>query len=301
MQTLNVFNIQHFSLHDGPGIRTVIFLKGCPLNCAWCHNPESKSSHKELAFYASKCVFCGKCVKACPEGVHVIKDGMHHVDRSKCRACGRCVEACDFTALEILGKDYTISEIMVEIKKDDVYFGEDGGVTISGGEPFLQSEGLLELVKKCKGAGYSVCIETSGFTAAEKLLRAAEYVDMFLYDYKLTDTEMHKEYVGADNRKILKNLATLNEAGAKIVLRCPIIPLINDCDDHFKGIAELAEAYENIDHVELMPYHSLGISKAKQIGMEAGYAESGFLSVEQAGIYAQRIQALTVKKVLVSK
>lgn len=301
LQTLNVFNIQHFSLHDGPGIRTVIFLKGCSLNCAWCHNPESKSSHKELAFYASKCTFCGKCVKACPNGAHVIKDRVHHLDRSKCSACGRCAEACDFAAVEILGKDYTIHEIMTEIKKDDVYFGEDGGVTISGGEPFMQAEGLLELLKKCKEAGYSVCIETSGFTSAEKLLSAAEYVDMFLYDYKLTDTEKHKEYVGADNHKILDNLAALNEAGAKIVLRCPIIPLINDCEAHFKGIAEIAEAYENIDHVELMPYHSLGISKAKQIGMEAGYAESGFLSVEQAGIYAQRIQALTVKKVLVSK
>jgi len=297
---VKIFNIQHFSLHDGPGIRTVVFFKGCPLNCAWCHNPESKNSREELAYYSKNCTFCQRCAVVCPNGVHSFRNTLHEIDRAKCTACGKCSDACDFSALEIIGKNYTIEEIVGEIKKDDMFFTNGGGVTVSGGEPFMQFEGLFALAKRCKEKNYSFCIETSGFTDEKNIRSIAEYVDFFLYDYKVTSTKEHIRHVGTDNKIILKNLAVLEETGAKVILRCPIIPHVNDCEDHFKGIGTLANTYRCILHVELLPYHPLGISKAEQIGEGAMYQEPDFLSKEILQQYALQIEQFTNKKIIIN-
>lgn len=240
-------------------------------------------------------------MSVCPRGAHSIIQGLHTVDRSKCVACGICSKACDYSALEIIGKELTADEIINEIKKDDIFFGEDGGVTISGGEPFIQFEGLSELIKKCKAENYSVCIETSGFTSAENLVAVANHTDWFLYDYKLTDGNEHLRYTGKDNGLILENLSVLDKIGANVILRCPIIPGVNDSDEHFKGIASVMENHKCIDHAELMPYHPLGISKSEQLGKPAEFGEKEFLGKDKTREYAEYISEFTCKKVIISK
>lgn len=273
-----IFNIQHFSVNDGPGIRTVVFFKGCPLSCAWCHNPESKSKEKELSFAVKNCTLCGKCAAVCPNGVHTFENGMHLIDRNKCSLCGKCADVCVMSALEILGKRLTCEEIMIEIAKDDVFITTaDGGVTFSGGEPFMHFEALYELLKLCKIKGYSTCIETSGYANTENIVRASDYTDWFLYDCKETDPENHKKFIGTDNSLILKNLSVLNDAGAKVILRCPIIPGVNDRAEHFENIAALSKKYTCIKSVEFMPYHPLGIQKAVQIGKTSAFSNENFM------------------------
>lgn len=264
--TGNIFNIQHFSVNDGPGIRTVVFFKGCPLDCLWCHNPESKSPTDELSFSAGECIMCGRCAEACTHNVHFFKNNMHSIERNKCVLCKKCAQMCITDAVEIIGKVYTADEVMEEIKKDDIFFVDNGGVTFSGGEPFAQFDFLYELLKKCKEEGYSTYIETSGFAKTDDLIRAAKYTDCFLYDYKETDTKRHKLYTKADNGPILKNLKELSLKNIPVILRCPIIPDLNNRCEHFKGIARLANIYDNILSIELEPYHSLGERKNIALG-----------------------------------
>lgn len=261
-----IFNIQHFSVNDGPGIRTVVFLKGCPLKCKWCHNPESKNTKPEIMFYNDKCNLCKRCVEVCCNNVHHIIDGKHIVYRENCTGCGKCAEACNASAIEQVGREYSVEEVMAELAKDDVFFGSEGGVTFSGGEPFAQFEFLYELIQRCKLKGYSVCLETSGFAQTEKILKAAEYTDYFLYDCKETDEKNHKEYIGCDMKLILKNLDELNKSGANVVLRCPVIKGVNEREEHLIKIAALAEKYKNILRIEIEPYHSFGERKYFALG-----------------------------------
>lgn len=288
--TANIFNIQHFSLNDGPGIRTVVFFKGCPINCAWCHNPESKSAKKELSFLKDKCKNCKKCVQVCGKGVHTFSNGIHNIDRTKCINCNKCVEECPFSSLEIIGKSLTFEEIMEDIEKDDVFFGDDGGVTFSGGEPFMQFEALLELAKMCKEKGYCVCIETSGYTTKEKIEKISEYVDCFLFDIKETNKEIHQKYVGVDNEIILKNLEFLDKLKSKVVLRCPIISSVNDREEHFLKIAELSLEYNCIKSVEFMPYHPLGMEKSIQIGKKCEFENDSFMDKKKIEQYCKLIE-----------
>lgn len=294
---VNVFNVQRFCVNDGPGVRTTVFFKGCPLDCVWCHNPESKSTKSELSYIAEKCALCGECERVCPAGVHSFSKDLHKINRELCTHCGACEKACNFSALELLGKKYTVEEIMREISKDEDFYESTGGVTFSGGEPFLQSDALLELLKKCKERGYSTCIETSGATAKENIKEAAKYCDLFLYDCKETNEENHKRYIGCTNVQILENLRLLDTLGARVILRCPIIPKVNDRADHFEKIAELAESLSCIISVELMLYHPLGISKSERIGKECGFCEEKFLSKEEACKYVEYIKERTKKDV----
>lgn len=275
--TAKIFNIQHFSLNDGPGIRTVIFMKGCPLNCAWCHNPESKSTNSELSFLADKCIMCGKCAAVCENKVHTFVNDIHSIKRTNCTLCGKCVDICMHCALELIGKDYTYDEIMMEIAKDDIFFSSDGGVTFSGGEPFAQPIALYNLLKLCKEKGYSTCIETSGFTTKENILKTAPLTDYFLLDCKETNPEIHKKYVGCEYEAIINNLDLLNQENANVILRCPIIPNVNDRIAHFEKIAILPDKYKCIKSVEFMPYHPLGISKSIQIGKKCDFENNTFL------------------------
>lgn len=285
----NIFNIQHFSVNDGPGIRTVVFFKGCHLNCQWCHNPESKSKKGELSFNYDRCVMCGKCEKVCDKGVHTFLDDRHFIERKKCILCGRCTDVCNMSALKLIGKEYSIKEVMSEISKDEIFFGEDGGVTFSGGEPFGQFEALYELLKICKSKGYSTCIETSGYTSPENIIKASEYTDLFLFDCKESDEKRHKEYTGVGLEVIKNNLDMLNKTEAYVVLRCPVVPTLNDRLEHFEEIAKLAEKHKCIKAVEFMPYHPLGIEKCNQIGKESLYLNKEFADREVIEDYVSKI------------
>lgn len=261
-----IFDIQKFCVHDGPGIRTTVFFKGCPLRCRWCHNPESNRAGKELLYSARTCVGCGACAEVCPMQAHTLIP-THTVDRSVCTACGKCAEVCPTQALSIAGKEMSADEIMSEVLRDrSFYEASGGGLTLSGGEILLQFDFALELLKIARGNGLHTCVETCGFTDKHKLLRLAAFTDLFLYDWKCTNTELHKQYTGVGNREILENLRALNGIGASVILRCPIIPNVNDNDEHFDGIAALAESCDCIKAVELEPYHALGTDKAERLG-----------------------------------
>lgn len=300
-EMVNIFNIQHFSIHDGPGIRTVLFFKGCPLNCTWCHNPEGKSIKKTLSFLKDHCAFCKVCEYVCPQGVHSFQAGEHRLLRQSCIGCGKCVDACNYGALEMFGKKYTIDEILSEIEKDKIYYSDNGGITISGGEPFMQFEALITLLKKLKENDYHICIETSGYTTSERMLEAAKYTDLFLYDYKESNNERHIKYTGVKQDKILNNLDALDDVNAKVILRCPIIPSVNDYNEHFDKIAQLANLHTSIQSIELMPYHPLGISKANNIGEEYAYENNQFADVSLIENYSKYIKQNTSKIVTVSK
>lgn len=263
------FDIMKFAIHDGPGIRTTLFLKGCPLDCAWCHNPESISPDKELMFKEQKCTGCGKCVEACPQQCHAIippADGSskscHTIDFEKCTACGACVKVCLYDALSIVGMAVDADEILNEMLKDKSYYETSGGgITISGGEPMMQFDFLQIFVQKAKTAGLHVCLDTSGYAPWKRYEKVLPFVNLVHLDYKETDPEKHREYTGVDNKLILENLARMDGLGTSIILRCPIIPGLNDREEHFRAIAGLANTYSHIKEVHVLPFHPMGMNK----------------------------------------
>ena len=282
-----IFNIQYFCVHDGPGIRTTVFLKGCPMRCLWCHNPEGISAKKQLSFSAVKCIHCGACAAVCPV-VHTIADGKHSINRSACTVKGACAGACVTGALEMVGREATAGEIAGETLKERKYYKTSGGgVTISGGEPALQREFLLALVKILKKENVHVAMETGGYASYEVYNSVLPYIDLFLYDCKETDPARHREFTGVDNALILDNLRGLHDAKANILLRCPVIPGLNDRDDHFQGIAALAASLPNLIGVEILPYHKLAASKIERMGLE---------SQEEYEQAPPEIQALWIEK-----
>ena len=263
-----VTDIQRFCVNDGPGIRTTVFLKGCPLTCPWCHNPESLSYRPQLAFTASSCVGCGACVAACPNGVHELVDGRHVVHFDRCVACGACVAACPAGALRIYGREMGVGQIVAEVEKDrDFYETSGGGATISGGECMSSYADTLAIVRAVRDAGIGVCIETSGLGPAAHYRELASLVDAFLLDYKVSGSGRYEELIGLSEKNVLATLDALGEAGARVILRCPLIPGFNDTDEHFSRIAELS-GRPGVDHVEVLPYHDLGVGKAKSIGSD---------------------------------
>lgn len=289
-----VFNIQRFCVKDGPGIRTTVFLKGCPLNCEWCHNPESKTKEKQIAFNIDRCISCGKCVNVCTQNA-ILQIGV--LQREKCNLCGKCVEDC-VGALEVWGQEITCEQVFNEVLLDkDFYNNSGGGLTISGGEPLYNIDFTLQLLTMAKQYGINTCVETCGFSKWQNLEKIMPFVDLFLYDIKETDVLLHKKHTGVDNKLILENLFKLDKFGAKIVLRCPIIPSCNDREEHFKAIGELANNLNGVTHIEVMPYHPLGKSKSQQLGMD--YKVKGtFTSEEQIQNWINRIGLYTNKKVI---
>ena len=252
-----IFNIQRFSVNDGPGIRTTVFLKGCPLNCVWCHNPESKSEKTELFYNYEKCTSCRKCAAVCKNGCHLFEGEKHIFDRKKCTVCGKCADQCLTGALETVGYDRTADEVIAEVLKDkDFYDNSGGGMTLSGGEPLLQFDFTYELLKKADAYG-------------------------------------HKEFTGASNETIIKNLKLLDGIGAQIILRCPVIPEFNDRKEHFDGIAELANTLKNITEINIEPYHPLGSSKSEFLGKEYKLKELKFADEKAVKEWMAYIGALT--------
>ena len=268
-----VFNTHRFSLYDGPGIRTVIFLKGCPLRCKWCHNPEGLLKKIQVMYNPERCIGCGDCVAACERGLHTLTDGIHCFNRSdSCIDCMSCARACYSKALNETGKYMTAEEVVALAMRDFAMYQESGGgITISGGEPLYQGDFTLEVLKLAKKQGLHTCMETSGFGDSKMLNEIAEYTDLFLFDYKATGDELHRELCKVPQTPILHNLALLAERQIQIILRCPIVPGLNDLDYHIKGIADIAAKYKSITEVNLEPYHRMGISKANQLGMSEYY------------------------------
>ena len=298
-----IFDIQRFCLHDGPGIRTTVFFKGCPLKCSWCHNPESQNVNREIAYFSHKCTLCKKCVEICK--CHTIKDGVHTFDKSNCTLCGNCTKVCPSRAVEIIGKSSDTEEILQEALKDITFYNKSsGGITLSGGEPLAQPSASEELLKKAKQKGLNTCVETCGFASEDVILKIAKYTDIFLYDFKLTNPEEHLKYCGASNEIIISNLKLLNEIGKKIILRCPIIPTINDNDEHFNGIARLASELENISMVEIMPFHPLGFDKYNALQKQNKLAHLKKIEDSQkkkyAEIISEKIKKLTYRAIIVT-
>ncbi|MCL2701040.1 MAG: glycyl-radical enzyme activating protein [Phycisphaerae bacterium] len=276
-----VFDIQRFSIHDGPGIRTTVFLKGCPLRCLWCHNPEGISSGPVVSFLPERCVGCGHCVGACAGGAHVVRDGVHELLRERCVACGRCAAGCYAGALELIGKEMTTEAVLAEVLADAPFYANSGGgMTLSGGEPFHQPAFAMALLREAKRHRLHCCVETSGVVSAEVLLRAAECVDLFLYDIKDTNDVRHRANVGASNALPLANVRALVSRGAAVRLRVPLIPGYNDFADHLDGVAVLAGDLSRLsggglfEGVELMPFHKMGLGKIRRTGMVAPFGDT---------------------------
>ena len=254
-------------MHDGPGLRTTVFLKGCTLRCEWCHNPETQNRERELLYYSVKCISCRLCEHVCLYGAHSF-DGDHTVDRNKCKACGKCAENCPTAATDICGGEYTVAELVAQVEKDRAFYRENGGVTLSGGEPFLQGKAAIAFLKACKESGMTTAVETSGFAEESSILEAIPHTDLFLWDVKDTDDCRHKKYTGVSNVKILKNLAAADAGGAKTRLRCILVNSVNTNEDHYRKVAELAASLKNCEGVEIIPYHAYGGSKATHLGRE---------------------------------
>lgn len=263
---VTVFDISRYCLNDGPGIRTTVFIKGCPLNCVWCHNPESQRACPEILYSAKDCKMCGACVDVCPNKCH-ISDRAHILDRTLCIGCGACADVCPTGALRLAGKGMSVDEIMKEVIKDKSFYrASGGGLTVSGGEPLMNIDFLKELLKRARDEGIHTAVETCGYAPPEFVRRIAPFVDCFLFDYKVTDRQKHVEYTGRDQALILENLQYLNEINAKIILRIPLIPAYNDTEDHVEGIRNLARKYPSIYKIQVLPYHPLGVSKERELG-----------------------------------
>ncbi|MBR3400799.1 MAG: glycyl-radical enzyme activating protein [Parasporobacterium sp.] len=266
-----IFNIQRFSTDDGPGIRTTVFVKGCPLSCIWCANPESQSSLPQIVNRPSKCRGCGKCAAVCPE--HVISliptDNKPEIriDRSLCKNCCTCVKACSAGAMHLYGEHVTADEVYNTVKRDLGYYQRSGGgITISGGEPMMQIDFVTALYTLCKNGGIHTALDTCGYFPTEYISRTSGLVDLVLFDLKIIDPDLHKHYTGVDNQLIHRNLREFLKTDAEIFIRVPLIPEITDTEANLTAIANVVKSFEKPLHVDLLPYHNYGENKFKMLG-----------------------------------
>ncbi len=283
-----IFNKQKYNMYDGPGVRTLVFFKGCPLRCKWCSNPEGLERKYQIMFKPTTCVSCGSCVPVCPQKIHSISSsGEHIIDRSiDCIGCGQCVEACVPDALKVAGEQVPISELLEYVEQDRAFYDQSGGgVTLGGGEVTSQPEAAINLLQACKQEGLHTAIETCGYTKKETILRFAEYVDLFLFDLKHIDPDRHFELTGVRNEMILENLEELIMKRNHVKVRMPMLKGINDSEAEIRGVIEFLKPFrefKNFEGIDLLPYHKLGVNKYVQLGMD--YPIEGDPSLDDADL-----------------
>ena len=272
--TGTIFNIMRFAVNDGPGIRTTVFMKGCPLACAWCHNPEGLSAAHEVAYRADRCAHCGACIDACPEDA--LTDGVGGVERAadRCVSCGTCAGACYTGARENIGREIAVDALVAEVLKDRVFYDESGGgVTFSGGEPLLQFEFLMEALAACRKAGLRTAVETTGFASWEKVRALIPLTDLFLFDLKLMDPGRHREFTGVSNARIIENLRMLAAAGAPVTVRVPLVPGVNDDEANIRAVAALVADLGTVPSIHLLPFHAGASGKYGALGKPYAMAD----------------------------
>lgn len=253
-----IFDIKRFAVHDGPGIRTTIFLKGCPLSCWWCHNPEGLSDKPEVTYYDYKCMGCDKCIDICSQKALKKIDNKLNRNFEICSVCGDCVEVCPTASQQIIGQKISSEKLMEEIKKDLLYFeSSSGGVTFSGGEPLIQNVFLKETLKLCKNKGVHTALDTSGYSSTEVFNTILKYIDLFLFDLKIVDENQHKKYTGVSNKSIIKNLVTLQKKRKDVILRFTVINEITNTKENLKDIQNLISSLKGINEIDLLPYHNV--------------------------------------------
>lgn len=267
MDKVKIIDIKRFATHDGDGIRTTVFLKGCPLKCVWCHNPEGIAPQKQLAYYKHKCIDCGMCVKVCPQNAHSFESGKHTFDNNLCTACGKCEEVCMGDALKAYGKEYTVAELLPVLTEDkDFYDNSGGGVTLSGGECLLHADFCAELLKALKKENIHTAVDTCGFVSREAIDKVIPYTDIFLYDVKAFDEAVHIKCTGQSNKIILDNLKYLNEKGKKIEIRIPYVPNYNSGETD--KIFNFLKNFKSITKIRVLAYHNYAGSKYDALSLE---------------------------------
>lgn len=261
-----VFDIQKFSVHDGPGIRTIVFLKGCPLSCRWCSNPESQCREPQVMFVSKNCIGCGKCKEVCP--VNAVNFELpYRIDQSKCIKCGKCVENCYANALEMSGTERTVEEVISELKKDNMYYRRSGGgITLSGGEALTQVDFIEELLKGCRANRWNTAVETAAFVNKDVLKRILPLLDLVMMDIKHMNSEKHREYIGQGNEIILENAKFIASSGTQLIIRVPVIPGFNDDQDNILKLSQFVVSLKNVREIHLLPYHRLGENKYSYLG-----------------------------------
>ena len=289
-----ITDIQRFSVHDGPGIRTTVFLKGCSNRCAWCHNPETFSLKPQLEFFPEHCIGCGRCFTVCPEGVHRMEHDVHVVKQELCIGCGRCADSCYSHALVITGRQVTVEDVLEQIRMDEPYYKRSGGgITLSGGEPVLQWEFAKELLKQCKEAGIHTALQTAGNYDFKYLKELLPYLDLVMYDIKAFSEDIYAKVIHGDRGRILANLKSLDGIGIPIIVRTPVIGSVNDSGQEIEDITAYLADLKNLVHYMLIPYHGLGKVKYDALGME--YQNSFYTPGEEQIQQLEKIAARQVQ------